>query len=144
MSDRYPSYAVTWHQCSAKVQSVLDKHSDRLLDIDLKIVYPLIRARNLLEPQEEDQVCDACRATRERITLLITYVCRKGVNHRNGQHGIEAFIECLRESGDTHGQPGHTALADDMTKDLQGELYSYSVHCRCTYTCTWKYMCIAH
>lgn len=124
MSDRYAADSQTWHQCSAICRSVVSKHLQSLLDIDLKLLYKYIQTRELLDRGESNEVWDSTRPCHERIKKLIQFVCLKGVNHRNGLHGLEIFIECLRESGERYGHAGHTVLAQALTADLHSKTMS--------------------
>ena len=123
MSDQHPTYALSWHQCRDKVQHVIKKHFSRLLEINLDLLQPYIEARKLLETGESDQVWDTRRDCTERKRQLLQFVCRKGgFNHRNGLHGLEVLIECLRASGKDCRYPYHTDLSRDLIADLQGRL----------------------
>lgn len=118
MSDVYPRYGLLWQQCRSKLDTIIQRRLPQLQRIDLKLLQPLIQARSLLATGEADQVWDSRGHSHERSKRLIQFVCQKcGRHYRNGLHGLEVFVECLRESGSCD----HLELAQNLTEDLRGQ-----------------------
>lgn len=97
------------------MQDIMDKHWDRLKDVDIKLLLLHIRAELLLTWDEENSLCQRHWTEYQRVKQLVAFVRQKG------RYGMEAFIQCLRESGVRGPHPGHSELAALLHKDLYGK-----------------------
>ena len=120
MSERYPSFSPTWHQCNARVQNIVDKHWDRLKKINFVLLLPYIKTKLLLTEDEETTLCQHHWAQHQQIKQLLAFVRQK----KGSQwYGFDSFTECLRESGEKGPHPGHRELAALLHRDLHGKLW---------------------
>lgn len=119
MSERYPSFSPTWHQCNARVQDIVDKHWDRLKEIDIRLLLPYIKKRLLLTGDEENTLCQRHWNQYQQVKQLLVFVRQK---KRSQWYGFDSFTECLRESGERGPHSGHSQLAALLYKDLHGKL----------------------
>lgn len=115
MSEKEASYSRIWHQCRPRVQDIVDKHWDKLKDIDFGLLLPYIHAKSLLTWDEENRLCEHHWKEYQRIKRLVVFVRQKG------SHGMETFIQCLKESGEKGPHLGHSELAAHMYRDFHGK-----------------------
>jgi len=117
MSEKEPYYSPAWHQCRPRVQDIVDKHWDRLMDMDIGLLLPYVRAKLSLTWDEENRLCERHRRKYQRMKQLVAFA------RQRGSHGMETFIQCLKESGENEHHLGHIELADLMHRDLHGKLW---------------------
>lgn len=114
MSEKEASYSRIWHQCRPRVQDIVDKHWDRLMEIDIGLLALYAREKDLLTWDQINRLCERHRKKYQHIKQLVAFVTQKG------SHGMETFIQCLKESGEKGPHPGHSEMAVLLHKDLHG------------------------